>query len=62
MPFKSQAQRAKFQALKEEGKMSQATIDKWEKETPKGKLPKRITPEKAKPIKSIAQIREKIKK
>ena len=42
-PFKSESQRAKFYALKEHGKMSQATIDKWEAETPKGqKLPDRV--------------------
>lgn len=42
MPFKSQSQRAKFAALVKEGKMSQATFDKWMSETPKGvKLPKR---------------------
>jgi hypothetical protein len=59
MPFKSEAQKAKFEQLKSEGKMKQETIDKWDKETPKGKLPKRVTPEK---IKSIKQIREKSQK
>ena len=42
MPFKSQAQRRKFYALKAQGKMDQATIDEWEAETPK-KLPQRIS-------------------
>ena len=41
MPFKSEAQRRKFYALKAEGKMDQKTIDEWESET-KGKLPERI--------------------
>jgi len=41
MPFKSQAQRAKFHVLKSQGKMSQATIDEWERDTP-AKLPERI--------------------
>jgi len=42
MPFKSQAQRAKFASLVKEGKMSQETFDKWQSETPKNaKLPKR---------------------
>ena len=44
MPFKSKAQRAKFYTLKEQGKMDQATIDKWEAETPKtAKLPERVS-------------------
>jgi len=34
MPFKSKAQRRKFYALKNEGKMDQKTIDEWESETP----------------------------
>jgi hypothetical protein len=42
MPFKSLSQRKKFYALKNEGKMSQSTIDEWEKNTPKN-LPERIT-------------------
>lgn len=41
MPFKSEAQRRKFYALKAEGKMSQREIDKWEKETPED-LPERV--------------------
>jgi len=41
MPFKSLAQRRKFYALKDEGKMDQATINEWEKETPK-KLPEHV--------------------
>jgi hypothetical protein len=41
MPFKSEAQRRKFYALKAEGKMSQREIDKWEKETPDN-LPERV--------------------
>jgi hypothetical protein len=42
VPFKSQAQRRKFYALKAQGKMDQKTIDEWEAETPK-KLPDRIS-------------------
>ena len=41
MPFKSEAQRRKFYALKGEGKMDQKTIDRWDDETPKG-IPKRL--------------------
>lgn len=35
MPFKSQAQRAKFYILKSQGKMDQKTIDEWDSHTPK---------------------------
>lgn len=41
MPFKSEAQRRKFYALKAEGRMDQKTIDEWEADTPK-KLPERL--------------------
>lgn len=40
MPFKSKAQRRKFYAEKKKGNISQATIDEFERETPK-KLPER---------------------
>lgn len=42
MPFKSEAQRRKFYALKSQGKMDQKTIDEWEAETPDN-IPKRVT-------------------
>lgn len=51
MPFKSEAQRRKFYELKKQGKMDQATIDEWEKETPK------VLPEKA-PSKSKPGVRQ----
>lgn len=41
MPFKSKAQRRKFYALKNEGKMTQAKIDEWESKTPKN-LPEKL--------------------
>jgi len=41
MPFKSQAQRRKFYALKARGEMSQKTIDEWQSKTPKN-LPERV--------------------
>ena len=44
MPFKSQAQRIKFQKLVEEGKMSQATYDEWERASRGKPLPERVTP------------------
>jgi len=40
-PFKSEAQRRKFQALKKKGKVSQKTIDEWESKTPKN-IPERV--------------------
>jgi hypothetical protein len=45
MPFASQAQRKKFYELKEQGKMTQETIDEFEKNTPKD-LPKKAIPKK----------------
>jgi len=45
VPFKSNAQRAKFLELVKSGKMSQATFDRWESETPSDdKLPDRVAP------------------
>lgn len=46
MPFRSEAQRKKFQALVAEGKMTAEAYEKWEKETPEGKLPERLHPAK----------------
>jgi len=42
MPFKSEAQRAKFYKMHEEGKISKETLDKWVAETGKTDLPKKI--------------------
>lgn len=42
MPFRSHSQRKKFYALKAEGKMSQKTIDEWQKDTPKN-IPERLS-------------------
>ena len=41
MPFKSQAQRAKFAQLVKEGKMSQETFNLWQDETGNKPLPKK---------------------
>ncbi len=43
MPFKSQAQKAKFAQLVREGKMTQETFNKWESETDDKKLPKKVS-------------------
>ena len=47
MPFKSEAQRRKFHQLVKQGKMSQKTLDEWEKDSPKN-LPERINPKREK--------------
>lgn len=40
MPFKSETQRKKFQMMLRDGKITQATYDKWESETT-GTLPEK---------------------
>jgi hypothetical protein len=64
MPFKSQAQRAKFYALKKEGKMDQATIDRWEKETGGKKLPAKKSKQKSatRPIQKKHTVHKPIKR
>lgn len=51
MPYKSQAQRGKFHALLEQGKISPATVAEFDKASEGMKLPKRVTP-KPKPRES----------
>ena len=41
MPFRSEAQKEKFQQMVKDGKMSQTTYDEWSKNTP-SQLPKKI--------------------
>ncbi len=41
-PFKSEAQRRKFYAMKSRGEISGAEVAKWEAETPDKKLPERL--------------------
>lgn len=43
MPFKSEAQRAKFRKMVATGEITQKTFDEWDKETPTH-LPKRLNP------------------
>lgn len=45
MPFKSEAQRRKFGELVATGKMSQATFDEWNRDTPES-LPPRLNDHK----------------
>ena len=46
MPFKSQAQRAKFAELVKQGKIKQTTFDEWNSATPKD-IPKKVTSKKS---------------
>jgi hypothetical protein len=58
MPFKSQAQRAKFAQLVKEGKMSQETFQRWQSETGDAKLSERQHG-RAVPIKKVKKIKVK---
>ncbi|HEU0106171.1 MAG TPA: hypothetical protein VFT38_08380, partial [Vicinamibacteria bacterium] len=44
MPFKSQAQRRKFAQLLVEGKISNETLEEWNRETGGATLPERVKP------------------
>lgn len=46
MPFKSEAQRRLFILLVDHKKMSPETLAKWERHTPKGDLPERLSMDK----------------
>jgi len=45
MPFKSEAQRRKFGEMLKQGKISKATFDEWNSDTPHG-LPERVKKKK----------------
>lgn len=64
MPYKSEAQRKKFHALAEEGKISKKTVAEFDKASKGKKLPERIAPKKVTPpkIRSFDDIREYAKK
>jgi hypothetical protein len=51
MPFKSEAQRRKFQQLHAEGKISKSVLDAFENETKGATLPDKVKP-KEKPKKT----------
>lgn len=57
MPFKSEAQKRKFEQLVREGKMSQSTLDEWNKNS-STKLPERVNP-KPKKINTVEKLRDK---
>lgn len=54
MPFKSQAQRALFHAKAARGEMPEATVKRWESETPPGKLPKHVKDAKRRALHKLA--------
>lgn len=61
MPFKSEAQIAKFRQLVKEGKMSQKTFDEWLAATPNpgslpSKLPQKNTWGRVKTVKKAGKI------
>lgn len=53
MPYVSEAQRAKFQELLRQGKISQATVDEFDHASKGLTLPHRIKPATSGPIKSF---------
>lgn len=60
MPFKSQAQRAKFAEMVSQGKMSQATFDEWNRDTPHDipdRLPKGNDSKTVQTIKKVKTIK-----
>lgn len=48
MPYKSDAQRRKFHALLEEGKISPKTVKEFDQASKGKKLPERVKPKKKK--------------
>ncbi len=55
MPYKSEAQRKKFHALLQEGKISKEVVEEFDKASKGKKLPEKVGKKK---ITSIAQLRE----
>jgi hypothetical protein len=46
MPYKSDAQRKKFHALEQQGKISKKVVDEWDKASEGKKLPEHVTKKK----------------
>lgn len=57
IPFKSQAQKAKFAQLVKDGKMLQETFDKWQSETTEKSLPKKALYKPRGQIRGVRKIR-----
>lgn len=67
MPYKSQAQKAKFKQMEKEGKIKSSTVREFDDASKGLKLPKKVSVEKATPpakknISSTDQIRAVYKK
>lgn len=63
MPFKSEAQRRKFQQLLKEGKINQKLYDAFENETGDIKLPEKVGAKKEKVVlKSFSELKKLSKK
>ena len=62
MAYKSDAQRRKFHQLAKEGKISQATVDEFDKASKGKKLPERVKPKKATAPMSVAELKKVIEK
>ncbi len=56
MPFKSEAQRRKFGELVSQGKMSQATFNEWNSDTPTA-LPERLGNKRNRAPRSLDDLR-----
>ncbi len=60
MPLVSKAQHRRFEQLVKEGKMTQAELDKWKRETPNlHTLPERVTPKR--PVKNLDDLKARAK-
>jgi hypothetical protein len=59
MPFKSQAQRRKFAQLLVEGKISNDTVEEWNRETGNKKLPEHARKTAKKPARRKATRRRR---
>ena len=59
MPYKSQAQRAKFHALLKEGKIKPEGVAEFDHASKGKKLPERVGPEK--PVRSVEDLRARLK-
>lgn len=57
MPLKSKAQHGRLKQLVKENKLSQAELDKWEKETPNIKsLPERVSNQSGK-VRTVKKVK-----
>lgn len=62
MPFKSEAQRKKFQAMVATGEISKETYDEWEAKTGSTKLPARVGKQNPSPAPEKSRIQKRFGK